>query len=117
MTPGSRRTVAQVVAAVVLLVGGVAWISAAALRYARKEAEAREKAAVEEAVRVALWRLDSFVAPTLARAHLVAVNGGGELGPYILGVRLLGPPECQPLEARMGRTDPAPPPSLQPAQN
>jgi signal transduction histidine kinase len=117
MTPGSRRTVAQVVAAVVLLVGGVAWISAAALRYARKEAEARQKAAVEEAVRVALWRLDSFVAPTLARAHLVAVNGGGALGPYILGVRLLGPPECQPLEARMGRTDPAPPPSLQPAQN
>jgi signal transduction histidine kinase len=120
MTPGSRRTVVQVVAAVLLLVGGVAWISAAALRYARKEAEARQKAAVEETVRVALWRLDSFVAPTLARAHLVSQDGGGELGPFIRSVRLLGPPECRPVEdhiRRAGPQEPAPPPMLQQAQN
>ena len=76
-----------VVAAVTLLVGGVAWISAAALRSARRETEARQMAAVEETVRVALWRLDSFVAPILARAHLAAMVGGGELGPFIRSLR------------------------------
>jgi signal transduction histidine kinase len=102
MTAGSRRTVTLVVAAVALLVAGVAWISAAALRSAGREREARQKAAVEETVRVALWRLDSFVAPTLARAHVVATGAGKGQGQFILGARevdLADQPAalCQPL--------------------
>jgi signal transduction histidine kinase len=50
-----------------VLLGGVGAISAAALRLERSEAEARRQAAVEEDVRLALWRLDSAVAPLIAR--------------------------------------------------
>lgn len=67
MTTSSKRTVALVVAALILLVAGVGWISASALRLERGEVQARRQAALEEAVRLALWRMDSFVAPILAR--------------------------------------------------
>jgi signal transduction histidine kinase len=50
-----------------VLLGGVGAISAAAVRLERSEAEARRQAAVEEDVRLALWRLDSAVAPLVAR--------------------------------------------------
>jgi signal transduction histidine kinase len=50
-----------------VLLAGVGAISAAALRLERSEAEARRQAAVEEDVRLALWRLDSAVAPLIAR--------------------------------------------------
>ena len=50
-----------------VLLAGVGAISAAAVRLDRSEAAARRQAAVEEDVRLALWRLDSAVAPLLAR--------------------------------------------------
>jgi signal transduction histidine kinase len=50
-----------------VLLAAVGAISAAALRLERSEAEARRQAAVEEDVRLALWRLDSAVAPLIAR--------------------------------------------------
>jgi signal transduction histidine kinase len=52
-----------------LLVGalGVAWISHQVLRLNRLEAEARAQAALEEDVRLALWRMDSLLAPIFAR--------------------------------------------------
>jgi signal transduction histidine kinase len=93
VTAGSRRTMALVGAAVALLVGGVAWISVTAVRAARQEAEARDRAAVEEAVRLALWRMDSFVAPLLARAQLVAMGHAGELGPFVRVARAADAPD------------------------
>jgi signal transduction histidine kinase len=50
----------------VLLVG-VGGISLAAIRLDRAEADARRQAGVEEDVRLALWRMDSAVAPLIAR--------------------------------------------------
>jgi signal transduction histidine kinase len=91
VTSGARRTVTLVVAALVLLVGGVAWISDAALGYARKEGEGRARAAVEENVRLALWRMDSFVVPILARAQL-AVPGRAEQLPFVREVSGQRPP-------------------------
>ncbi|MGC4001451.1 MAG: HAMP domain-containing sensor histidine kinase [Anaeromyxobacter sp.] len=49
------------------LLAGVGGISLAALRLDRAEAEARRQAALEQDVRLALWRLDAAVAPLLAR--------------------------------------------------
>jgi signal transduction histidine kinase len=49
------------------MLAGVGAISLAALRLERSEAEARGQAAVEEDVRLALWRMDSAVAPLIAR--------------------------------------------------
>jgi signal transduction histidine kinase len=49
------------------MLGGVGALSAAAVRLERSEAEARGLAAIEEDVRLALWRLDSAVAPLVAR--------------------------------------------------
>jgi hypothetical protein len=43
------------------------WISLAAVRLERAEAEARRQALVEERTRLALWRMDSSLAPLLAR--------------------------------------------------
>ncbi len=45
----------------------MAWISAAALRLDRAERAARRQAAFEENVRLALWRMDSALAPLVAR--------------------------------------------------
>lgn len=43
------------------------WISAEIVRLDRNEREARMHAAVEENVRLALWRMDSFLAPLIAQ--------------------------------------------------
>jgi signal transduction histidine kinase len=53
--------------AVVLAAAG--WISITALRLDRSEAEARALGQWEEDVRLALWRLDSYVAPLVAQEH------------------------------------------------
>ncbi len=49
------------------MLGGVGALSLAAIRLERSEAAARRTAAVEEDVRLALWRMDSAVAPLVAR--------------------------------------------------
>jgi signal transduction histidine kinase len=62
-----RRAVLLFALALVVLLGGVGWISVTALRLERAEAEARRRAALEESVRLSLWRMDSAVLPILAR--------------------------------------------------
>ena len=45
------------------------WVSMTLLRLDRAEAEARREANLEEAVRLALWRMDSTVAPLIAQEN------------------------------------------------
>jgi len=54
-------------ACLAVVLSGMAWVSAAALRLDRAEAEARRQAVLEENGRLALWRMDSALAPLLAQ--------------------------------------------------
>jgi hypothetical protein len=47
-----------------------AWLSYKALQADRAEQLARSQAALEENARLALWRMDSFVAPLLAQESM-----------------------------------------------
>src|SRR5262245_6356816 len=49
-----------------LLLAGVAWISVTTLRLERSEAAAQRRAALEERVRLALWRMDGAATPLVA---------------------------------------------------
>jgi hypothetical protein len=48
-----------------VVLAAVAWMSATVMRLERAEADARHQAALEENVRLALWRMDSALAPLL----------------------------------------------------
>lgn len=50
-----------------ILLAALAWVSWTAVRLNRAEAEARNRATLEEAVRLALWRMDSAAGPILAK--------------------------------------------------
>jgi len=50
-----------------VVLAAMAWISATAVRLDRAEAVARRQAALEENVRLALWRVDSALAPLVAQ--------------------------------------------------
>ncbi len=50
-----------------LVVGAMAWLTATTMRLGKAEAAARTEAALEENVRLALWRMDSALAPVLAQ--------------------------------------------------
>jgi signal transduction histidine kinase len=50
-----------------IALAAMAWISATVLRLDRMQAEAARQAQLEENVRLALWRMDSFVAPLIAQ--------------------------------------------------
>src|SRR5687767_12113594 len=52
---------------IALAFGAMGWVSALALRLDRNEAEARRNAVVEENVRLALWRMDSLLAPLISQ--------------------------------------------------
>ena len=54
-------------ASLVLLLAATAWMSWTTLRLDRAEAEARAQAALEENIRLALWRMDSALAPLIAQ--------------------------------------------------
>jgi len=62
-----RRALVALALCLAALLGAVGWITATTLRLDAAEARARRQAALEEAVRLALWRLDSDLAPILAR--------------------------------------------------
>ena len=47
----------------------VGWISAEILRLDRNEREAKERAALEENVRLSLWRMDAFLSPVIAQEN------------------------------------------------
>jgi signal transduction histidine kinase len=49
------------------VLGAMGWLSATAMRLDRAEVESRRQAAVEEKVRLALWRMDSKLAPLVAQ--------------------------------------------------
>lgn len=52
----------------------LAWVSVTVLRLEREQAAAQEQAALEENVRLALWRMDSAVAPLLARENMRPIS-------------------------------------------
>jgi len=64
-----RRTAIAFALAAALLFAMVAALSAELLRLDREGREARRRAGVEEAVRLALWRMDSAFTPVLAREN------------------------------------------------
>jgi hypothetical protein len=64
------RTWLLFAACLAVLCAAMAWVSATALRLDRSEAEARRQAAVEENVRLALWRMDAAVAPLIAQESI-----------------------------------------------
>ena len=49
-----------------LVAGGLGWVTAAALRLEREQLQARTDTEQIQKLHVALWRLDSRVAPALA---------------------------------------------------
>ncbi len=49
--------------------GAMAWVSATALRLERERTEAQRSAALQENVRLALWRMDSFLSPIVAQEN------------------------------------------------
>lgn len=51
----------------VAVVGGLAWITGQVIRLEREEARARAEVAEQETLHLALWRMDSWLAPHLAR--------------------------------------------------
>lgn len=50
-----------------VVLAAMVWVSLAALKVDQAEAEGRRQAAIEENVRLALWRLDSAVAPLITQ--------------------------------------------------
>ena len=56
-------------AAAAVVLASMAWVTAAVLRLDAAEAESRRRAQLEENVRLALWRMDSALAPLLATEH------------------------------------------------
>ena len=68
----ARRSRTWLVAApcLAVLLGAVGWISVTVIRLDRSERTMQQQAAVEENVRLALWRMDSALAPILAREGL-----------------------------------------------
>jgi signal transduction histidine kinase len=63
-TPGG---LAAFVLIVVLVAGGLGWVTAAALRLEREQFRARAEAELAGRVRLALWQLDGRLSPLLAR--------------------------------------------------
>ncbi|MGE5194884.1 MAG: sensor histidine kinase [Deltaproteobacteria bacterium] len=90
--------------ALAVVAAGVGWLSFRALESDRAEAAARQQAAVEEAVRVALWRMDTlmsaFVAQESARSadawQPFGLNPLAE-GPKSRGKRAPAEPVASPL--------------------
>jgi signal transduction histidine kinase len=64
---GKRGGLVVFLAIALLVFGGLAWLTSAALQLEQKEHEARAEAELSGQIRLALWRLDSRVFPLLAR--------------------------------------------------
>jgi len=54
-------------ACVAAVIAGLAWLTWQAARLESREHQAREAAAIQESVRLALWRMDSALAPIIAQ--------------------------------------------------
>jgi signal transduction histidine kinase len=55
---------------VLILVSAMGWISATMLRMEREQIQAENRAVLEENVRLALWRMDSFLSPIIAQEQV-----------------------------------------------
>jgi signal transduction histidine kinase len=64
---GKRGGFIAFVAITALVAGGLGWVTRAALELEREQLAARAKGELDERLRLALWRLDSFMIPELAR--------------------------------------------------
>jgi len=53
----------------VLLLGAMGWVTATILRLDQESAGARQRAVLEENIRLALWRMDSSMAPLIGREN------------------------------------------------
>ncbi len=53
--------------AAAVMIGALGWVSSVVLRLDREGMEARRRAALEETVRLALWRMEAVAAPVVAR--------------------------------------------------
>ena len=51
----------------VVVIGALIWVTVLVLQLERRESDARAEASYQEALRLALWRMDSWLAPQLAR--------------------------------------------------
>lgn len=83
----------------------MAWISAAALQLDRAEKAARRQAAVEENVRLALWRMDSALAALVARENArpyFAYKSPGPLPPHVQVYFQLEPETSDKTETAIG---------------
>jgi signal transduction histidine kinase len=64
---GKRGGFIAFVAITALVAGGLGWVTGAALELEHEQLAARAKSELDERLRLALWRLDSFMIPELAR--------------------------------------------------
>jgi signal transduction histidine kinase len=60
-----------------IILAAMGWMTRSVLQLERAEEEARREAAVEEAARLALWRMDSALTPVLARESSRPVGEAG----------------------------------------
>src|SRR6516162_3278406 len=64
---GKRGGVVAFLAIAALVAGGLGWVTSAALNLEREQLEAQRQAEINDKLRLAMWRLDSWVSPHLAR--------------------------------------------------
>jgi signal transduction histidine kinase len=64
---GKRGGLISFVAIAALVAGGLGWVTAAALRLEQEQLAAAPRVEEDQQLRLALWRLDSFVSPALAK--------------------------------------------------
>jgi len=60
-------TIAAFVLSLIILLAAMGWLTFTVRRLNRAEEEARHMVAIEESVRLALWRMDSTIAPLIAQ--------------------------------------------------
>ena len=60
-------TIIAFILCLAVVLAGMSWVTWTALRLEREQAEAQRQAALEENVRLALWRMDSALVPLIAR--------------------------------------------------
>lgn len=70
MRPANRRAWFGFGAVAMALLAVVSWLTIVLVRLDRDEVDARRQAFVHERLRLALWRMDSWLAPVLAREGL-----------------------------------------------
>lgn len=70
MSPHRRRATAWFVVVAGVMLAVLSWLTVALLQLDGDERDARRQAAAQERMRLALWRMDSWMSPELARESL-----------------------------------------------